>query len=342
MVRAVNPFMAGSSGMALRRFLPYDVLGAGCWATMLLVLGYVFWQSFDRVLHYAERGTLALGITIVVVAGLVWLYRHFREEEHRHAASAWIDRQLDRPALRPVALVVRPVGRWARGPLRFFWHRITPGELGLELTTMLAIVAVGSFTFAANAITLRDNDLVTGDSTAFRWADKLRADALDHVAMVVTAFGSLPAVGVATAATIVLLLARRPRRIIESVALAGALLATWVAVHVFKDAIDRPRPADPLVDTTGQSYPSGHAAYALAWVAIAVVLTRTLPGLARTTAVIVVAVVLSAAIGLTRVYLRAHYFSDVAGGWGLAAAIYAVAGMGALVVAFLRHNGRRA
>jgi undecaprenyl-diphosphatase len=340
LVRAVNPFLAGSSGMPLKRFLPYDVIGAGAWATMLLVLGYVFWQSFDRVLHYAEQGTLALGATIVVIAGGVWLYRHFRHEENRDAAVAWLDQQLDRPALRPLARVLRPIGRWARGPLKFFWNRITPGELGLELTTLLAIAAVGSFAFAANAITLRDKALVTGDRTAFTWADKIRTGTLDDIARAVTHLGSLPVVAAVTALAVVVLLMRR--RTVESVTLVSALALTWVGVHIAKDVIDRPRPADALVDTAGQSYPSGHAAYAFAWVAIAFVLTRTLPGLARTTVAIVAAIVLAVVIGLTRVYLRAHYLSDVVGGAGLAAAIFALAGMVGLVVVHLRQNGRRA
>jgi membrane protein DedA with SNARE-associated domain len=341
LVRAVNPFLAGSSGMPLKRFLPYDVVGAGTWATMLLVLGYVFWQSFDKVLDYAARGTLALGTTIVVVAGVVWLYRHFRQEEKRREATAWVDHQLDRPLLRPLAVVVRPVARWAKGPLRFFWNRITPGELGLELTTLLAIGAVGSFAYAANAITLRDHTLVTGDRTAFNWADKIRGDTLEDVAKVLTHLGSLPVVGAATALTIVVLLTRERRRVIESATLAVGLLGTWAFTHLFKAMVDRPRPAAPLVDTAGQSYPSGHAAYAVAWVAIALVLTRTLPGLAKTTAAIIAAVVLAVVIGLTRVYLRAHYLSDVVGGAGLSAAIFAVAGMTGLIVAFLRQNGRR-
>jgi undecaprenyl-diphosphatase len=146
---------------------------------------------------------------------------------------------------------------------------------------------------------------------------------------------------IATALAVVVLLTRRRRRIVEAVALAGGLLVTWVLVHVFKATVDRPRPSDALVDTAGQSYPSGHAAYAMTWVAIAVVLTRTLPGLAKTTAAIIASIVLAVVIGLTRVYLRAHYLSDVTGGAGLGALVFAVAGMTALVVAFLRHNGQR-
>jgi undecaprenyl-diphosphatase len=119
------------------------------------------------------------------------------------------------------------------------------------------------------------------------------------------------------------------------------MLLTFIAVHVAKDVVDRPRPDDALVATDGMSYPSGHAAYAFAWIAIAVVLTRTLPGLARTTLAVIAAVVVAVAVGLTRVYLRAHYLSDVVGGAGLAATTFSLCGMAGLVVAFLRHNGSR-
>jgi undecaprenyl-diphosphatase len=147
-------------------------------------------------------------------------------------------------------------------------------------------------------------------------------------------------VGAAVIATVAVLLWRR--RTLEATALGLGALLTFAAVNVAKPATDRPRPSDGLVDTMGQSYPSGHAAYAVAWVAIAVVLTRTLPGLARTTAAVVAAVVLAVAVALTRVYLRAHYLSDVVGGAGMAAAIFALCGMGALIVGHLRNNAIRA
>ena len=46
-------------------------------------------------------------------------------------------------------------------------------------------------------------------------------------------------------------------------------------------------------------------------------------------------------VGATRIYLRAHYLSDVLGGVGLGVAIWALVGIVALVVDFVRHNGRR-
>jgi undecaprenyl-diphosphatase len=340
LVRAVNPFLAGSSGMPLRRFLPYDVIGAGAWASMLLVLGYVFWQSFDRVLHYAEQGTLALGTTIVVLSGVIWVVRKLRDEERRRAAIARIDHELDRPMLRPVAAVVRPTARFARGPLRFLWQRLTPGQLGLELTTLLAIAAVGSFSFVAILIGLHQHPLIAGDRKAFSLADDLRMAWLDDAARAVTHLGSPAVVVPVLVLTIVVLLWRR--RTIEAGALAIGALLTSAAVEIAKDAEGRPRPARSLVDTSGESYPSAHAAYAVAWVAVAVVLTRTLPGLARTTAAVVSGVALAVVVALTRVYLRANYLSDVTGGAGLAACLFALCGMGALIVGHVRNNGARA
>jgi undecaprenyl-diphosphatase len=92
------------------------------------------------------------------------------------------------------------------------------------------------------------------------------------------------------------------------------------------------------VETAGLAYPSAHAAYAVAWVAVAVVLARFVPWLAGRAAVVVVGIVIAAVVGLSRVYLHAHWWSDVVGGWGLGASIYAVCGILALIVGFFGKN----
>ena len=90
--------------------------------------------------------------------------------------------------------------------------------------------------------------------------------------------------------------------------------------------------------TSGHAYPSGHAAYATAWIAVAVALTRRLQLVASGTLVFI-ALAIAAAVGISRVYLRAHWWSDVAGGWGLGAGIFALLAAIALVVEYIRHNG---
>ena len=51
--------------------------------------------------------------------------------------------------------------------------------------------------------------------------------------------------------------------------------------------------------------------------------------------------ILTAAIGLSRVYLRAHYWSDVAAGWGLGLGIFGLVATIALIVESVRNNERR-
>jgi undecaprenyl-diphosphatase len=120
--------------------------------------------------------------------------------------------------------------------------------------------------------------------------------------------------------------------------LIAAMVIAHIAVPALKEIIDRPRAEGSLVDTRGDSYPSGHAAYAViyTWLALTIAL-RVRPRLTYGTTLIVIGVALTAAIGLSRVYLGAHYLSDVSGGWGLGFSAFAICAAIALVVT---HRGR--
>jgi undecaprenyl-diphosphatase len=336
LVRAIAPFLAGSSGMPIRRFLPYDVIGAGLWGTTFVLLGYVFWQSFSQLVDYAKKGALALGAVIVLVVAIVAAVRWIRVTENREKLMAWIDRQAERPALRPLARVLRPVLRGSRRPAKFVWNRVTPGDLGLELTTLFAVASVGSFVFVWDLVGIEQRGLLAGDSASLRMADRLHFDMGVTIAKAVSVLGSLP---VAIALVVLaggFFVWRRERA--SALVLVTGLLLTWAGVHITKTAVDRPRPARPLIEVDDPSYPSGHAAYAVTWVAVAVALSRALPNVASRFAFVVVAVVIAAAVGLSRVYLRAHYISDVVGGWSMASAIYALCAVTMLVIVHVRNN----
>jgi membrane protein DedA with SNARE-associated domain/membrane-associated phospholipid phosphatase len=340
LVRAVSPFLAGSSGMRLRRFLPYDVLAAGILTSVFALLGFVFWHSLDRVIAIAKKGTFALAATIVVLVALVAAIRWLRVPEHRRRLGEAVERQASTPVIGPVVRGGQALARRAAGPARFAWERLTPGQLGLELTTLLAVAAVGSFVFLGYVIVLNPvTRLTPGDIRGVRWSADLQTAWLTDLAKALTQLGMLPVAGGALVLAALVLLARSHR--LEGLALLAGLGSTFAGVHLAKAAIGRPRPPDPLVHASGFAYPSGHAAYAVCWVAIAVALRHALPGLAPRGAVLVVGIVLAAVVGLTRIYLRAHWFSDVAGGWGLAATAFALSGAVALVVAFVRGEARR-
>jgi membrane protein DedA with SNARE-associated domain/membrane-associated phospholipid phosphatase len=329
LVRAIAPFLAGSSRMPLRRFVPYDVVGAGMWGTIFVVLGYIFWHSFDQVAAIAKKGALALGAAIALGFGIYMAVKWLRDESNRHRAHDWIAEQ-------PLLRWTLPVARRVRGPLVFAWNRLTPGELGLELTTLLMVGGIGWFVFIGYWHIFTIKRFTLGDLRALKLADDLKDGTVVSVAKVVTALGALPVTGALALATVVFLLMRR--RVAEGLALASGMALTVLAVHWAKAEVDRPRPLHPLVGTADQSYPSGHSAYAIVYLVVAVAIGRMFPTWKGRAVVVGAAVGLVALVGLTRMYLRAHFFSDVIGGYGLACGLFALTGTVALVVSHLRQN----
>lgn len=345
-VRPVAPFVAGSSGMEYRRFLPYSVLGTGVWGPGFCVLGYVFWQSFDQVTEIAGRATLIFTALVAIGVGIWWTRKRLRDPEQRARFAAWLERQGERPLLRPVAAVVRPLWRRLVRPalafvvprMRFLGERLTPGALGLEFTTALAVAVVGIYAFVAYAVTLGgDPDLLTpADSSLLKLADRTRTTGLLDVVKVYTSLGSLPVVSALVFfSAVALVLRQRP---IELAALVIGFLAVVLAVHLTKAGVDRPRPPHELVNTVGSSFPSGHSAYSTAYVAMSVIAWRAVPGFARRALIVFGALLLSGSIGLSRMYVRAHYWSDVAGGWGLGFGIFGLCAVIALVVLYTRET----
>ena len=324
LVRAFAPFIAGSSGMRYRAFVPYSILGTGLWASAHILVGYFFSRSIETAGKYAAKGAFALATLIVVVVGIVWLYRRFREQENRDAAVRWL-----------VVLGRKP-------QFRFLWDRVTPGgTFGLEFTSLMAIVAVASFVLVAYAVVLGENPGPTpGDETAQEIVEHIRNGTLTAIAKAITWLGA-GGVVTALAAICAALLAWR-RRWTEFWVLVAGMAITQTGIDVLKEVVDRPRPGGGLVDAAGSSYPSGHAAHSVfyLWLAVTIVL-RLRPGMARGAAVVTAGFVLTALIGLSRVYLGVHYLSDVSGGWALGALAFSLAAAVGLVVSQVRQNSEQ-
>jgi membrane-associated protein len=73
-VRAVATFLFGSSGMTLRAFLPWSLIGTAVWATAFTLVGYLFHESFESAADTLARGALALAVlvtTALLVRALV-------------------------------------------------------------------------------------------------------------------------------------------------------------------------------------------------------------------------------------------------------------------------------
>lgn len=141
--------------------------------------------------------------------------------------------------------------------------------------------------------------------------------------------------GIAVVAT--LLLVGRWRAALV-VTLAVAL--TKVAVAVVKEIIQRPRPETAFEAHGTFSFPSGHAASAAAlYMTLAVLLSRDHRAGVRAIALSLGALV-TVAVGASRVFLGAHFPTDVLAGW-LVGGLLALCAW-ALVVRFAGHPPRPA
>ena len=335
LVRALAPFIAGSSGMRYRAFVPYSILGTGVWSAAHILIGYFFSRSIDTAAKYAGRGAFLLATTIVVVVGIVVAVRYLRVPRNRRRAVAWME---ERWATRWLVAV----GRRLSPPARFVWGRLTPGgTFGLEFTTLMSFLAVGLFVLVSYTVIISgDPGPTPGDKTALDVADSIQVGWLTSLAKVITGLGSagvvIPLVVLAGGAL------AAARRWPEFWVLLAGTVIVFLGVADLKEAVDRPRPAGGLVEISGSSFPSGHAAYSVfyVWAALTLVM-RLRPGMARATGVVVAGIAISALVGLSRVYLQVHYLSDVSAGWALGVSAYALCAAVALVAVQLRQNEPR-
>ena len=305
------------------------------WAGTFSLLGYVLAENLERAEALASRGIFIFGGTIALLIGAYLAIRYMRVRENRSKLARRLEgTRVGRPAL--------AFGRKIEPQARFFWHRLTPGELGLEFTTAMAVLAVSLFVVIGyGTVVVGDPSATPGDATAFQIANEVRSGWLDDVAQVVTDVGSGYVTLAVALALAVFLAAKRmwPELIVTVIAVA----ISHLAVPVLKELVDRPRPADPLTSSGGDAWPSGHAANAIiyAWIGFLAAVrgnVRVVSG----TVLIVIGLVVAAAIGLSRVYLRVHFLSDVNSGAALAVAAFAGCSAVALLVVHFRDNGERA
>jgi membrane-associated protein len=69
-VRAVAPFLAGASGMRVRAFVPWSLLGTLAWASTFTLVGYVFHRSFSAAADHVTHA--AFGLAVVAAVALAW------------------------------------------------------------------------------------------------------------------------------------------------------------------------------------------------------------------------------------------------------------------------------
>jgi membrane-associated phospholipid phosphatase len=155
------------------------------------------------------------------------------------------------------------------------------------------------------------------DLSVYHWMDDIRNEVLTLLARFLNVLGSgLVTIPLRIAVTAWLLIRKRWRAL-------ATWVITWAAAELTlagaKTFFHRGRPPLPLVDVVGFSFPSGHAVAGAA-TAVALVLVLLPPGPARRRWELG-AIAFAFVMAMSRVYLNAHWFSDVVAGVLLGAGI---------------------
>lgn len=144
---------------------------------------------------------------------------------------------------------------------------------------------------------------------------------LKEAAADITSLGGISVLGLFAAIVILFLLSQRKwlSSILLAVGLAGGVGLSEGLKAVFER--ERPPAAMQAVETINASFPSGHALLSTVfYLSVAVMLTRAFPGRKSKIFVLGVGIVMALLVGLTRIYLGAHWASDVFAGWAVGAA----------------------
>jgi undecaprenyl-diphosphatase len=77
-VRAMTPFVAGSSRMPYGRFLLFNVIGGVMWALVYVLVGYFLAESWWIIERWVGRVGLILGLLVLTIV-VLWLRQRGRD-----------------------------------------------------------------------------------------------------------------------------------------------------------------------------------------------------------------------------------------------------------------------
>ncbi len=157
------------------------------------------------------------------------------------------------------------------------------------------------------------------DSGITSWMVAHRTEGLTTIARLLSTIGSQTILAPVAGVAAVLLVARR--RLVPAALVAAAWGGAILLYNLVKEFVHRPRPPAGiwLVKVASTSFPSGHATQSLATFMALAIVAATLAAGARGAAK-GLALVLTAGVGWSRVYLGVHWTTDVVAGWLIGAA----------------------
>lgn len=221
---------------------------------------------------------------------------------------------------------------------------------GREIWAIVAMVliAAGLWGFAALADEVLEGETRSFDLSVLLWfrvpgtpSDPIGPRWVEQMVADITALGGVTVLAVVTVIVLgyLIVVGKRAAALLVLLSIGGGTVISFLLKSLF----DRPRPdiVPHAVEVATASFPSGHAMLsAVTYLTLGGLLARFLSGRRAKVYVVGVAVLMSVAIGISRVYLGVHWPTDVLAGWSLGAAWALLCWFGAAGLQSARRVGK--
>ena len=320
-VGAVRPFVPAVAGMVrlpLRSYVPASAFAAVTWAATFLAPGWIFGASYDAVAAVADKLVLVL-LGLFAALALAWAvvlytWRWF---------AAHADNLLAR-ALRWTRAHPR-LGRYAAALI----DRRRPESASLVVLATCLFAVAWLWAGLSASLLLQGGPLAL-DQTVHAAMFALRNPLADRLMASLAAIGSAPVLGTCSAVALGWLAWRK--RWMAAAHWLTAITVGLLLTEGLDAVVDMPRPPTAVV---GFGFPS--IAVTMTTVVFgffAVLIARELPGRQRVWPYLLTGVA-TALVAFARLYLGAHWLSDV-----MAGVLLGVAWLLVLGIAYRRHSAR--
>ncbi len=312
--KAVVPAIAAMAGMPVLRFSLINVASAVLWSAVHILPAIALGRGI-RVAHLADPRLMVLTATVAAVLALVWYLTRL--------IYFFGQPRLDRWRYGLAARLSRRQTVWAQACARVLENR--DGLFVSFLLGVLVLLAVRGFIVLLGDLLLAPGPL-RSDLAISAFLQGMRDDTVTHWMVAITTLSDA-AVLVPVTVLLALLFALRRQWGVAAIIVVAAVASTGFA-PVLAALLRRSPPGGGAESAL---FTGGNAAQAtVVFGLLALLLARAVPRGYRM-GVYLATVLLVALIGVSRIYLRAHWPSDVLAGISFGMALV-------LIAAFLLHG----
>ena len=301
-IRAVIPTIAGMMGMSPMRFTIINILSAIAWAPAYLLPGVVFGASLELASEVAIRLVVLIFGIIFFILILRWLLRKIlnfiqpRATAINHSTLQWARRHK----------VLGPAVQSLVDPRH-------PESSALLFFAFILIISGTVFFYVSSSLSLHGSLL---DQRIYDLMQSLRTPWIDQFMVWVTMLGDVFVITSVSLIVITWLLIKR--NVPAALHFGAAILFGAILTRILKVSLQVSRPDTSLfTEASFYSFPSSHSTMAMVvYGFLAIIICREIRP-ARRLSIYVGAGLLISMIAISRLYLGAHWFSDVIGGLSL-------------------------